>query len=172
MAERLFDLHRPRDLLSKLFYDVERLKNEKFNQEMAYAALDCANDAWHLVDWVLASISAEKHLELCGYIPEARKAPFGFRDRQIGTLPKLGTCERISIIGKHRVVTRSKESPDFGTTSSVIFYPPFDSSAATWEGKMRAVLRVVDTWGEMEAPDFFAAAADDWERFLQLHDLL
>ncbi|WP_173089021.1 hypothetical protein [Devosia sp. 1635] len=165
-----FGLHRPVHLLGKLRYDLYRLKEAKVSSEARYAALDCANDAWHLVDWVLASVSPERHKELCGHRTLSREAAAGFRDRYSEELPKLKTCQQIANTGKHLILSRQTVDQNISTFSSARFDPAFDATAPTWTGDLWPVLHVEDGNGTSEASSFFGSAWEDWHAWLSCHE--
>lgn len=158
-----FHLSRPSHLLMKLKIDVLRIDTAQNSAEAIYAALDCANCAWHMVDWVLASSTDDEQRELCGKLHKEHGATDAFVDRHLGALPKLETCRLISNSGKHLVLRKPNSS--VVTTSSVTYDPPL-ISGKYWSGEMRHNLTIEDASGSYSARDFFSAARADWEAFL------
>lgn len=163
MTHAPFHMDSPRDLLSKFRYDVSRLSELASSYEIKYAALDCANDAWHMVDWVLASVSAEDHRALCGKNFGEHGATDEFLSRHKAELPRLNTCRAIANSGKHLVL---RKPSGVQTSTSVEFNPPFDSSQPSWSGELKNILYIEDTDGQHRADAYFAAALVDWEAYL------
>lgn len=166
---RSFSLSHPRHLLSKLQSDIERIRNAATTPFGAqYAALDCASDAWHLTDWVLATVGDEQFRELSGYTRKPNKitqgATDGFRHLQAAKLPKLGACQQISNTGKHLKIKSLDETVQTGKGVRVS-----DQGRTPTGGAWVDLYTVVQVqFGDelYDADDFFGDAAADWANFL------
>jgi hypothetical protein len=166
---KTFGLSDPMEVWVKIKFDVDRLKAARWTKELQYAALDCAIWSFHLIDWVLNAVDANTHFRLTGLSQGSRGATEGFIKTNEALLPRLRACQQIANTGKHRVLSFSPDDPNWITSHTVRFDPPFDARRpdAPMTVSARAYLRDITTGEEIPAPLFFEAVARQWEVFLK-----
>ncbi|MDQ0563989.1 hypothetical protein QO004_005806 [Rhizobium mesoamericanum] len=127
---KTFGLKSPTDLHNKLLFDIERLKKATGQNEARYAAIDCAVDGWHLVDWVLHrdQVDDATFTRLTGgrkrKETKQERDKFGrktvevsFAETQEERLPALKFCHILANSAKHREV-RDDFMPELWNGSS------------------------------------------------------
>lgn len=171
-ANKTFGLIYPAELLEKLRFDINRLIAADNSIAMKYAVFDCAADAWHLVDWVLAHANDIDHARLCGLQRKDRGSKtHAFLKRNVKALPRLPICEQLANASKHLVLNRDNEQ--LRGYPSVVFDPPFRPGIKQAHTITPKANIVDDARGEQfDAISLFVCAADDWERFLAKENLL
>jgi len=170
---KTFDITTPSGLLLKLRYDITRLKNSKGSPDLRYAALDCAITAWHLSDWLLASVSDQRYQELTGVKRDARGFMEGFIARNEQRLPDIRTCQLIANTGKHLVLTKHDDATIEARTT-VRFTPPFDAAdPSSWANvKVQEVAYISRGAGTQNAIEFFLNVERHWRHVLVDEGLL
>ncbi|UWU20161.1 hypothetical protein N2601_12740 [Rhizobium sp. CB3060] len=174
---KTFGLKSPTDLHYKLLFDIERLKKANLQNEARYAAIDCAVDAWHLVDWVLHrdQVDDANFTRLTGGRKRKETKPerdqfdgktveANFADAQEHRLPALKFCRILANSVKHREI-RKDSMPELWSGSSY---------KLTWETrdgerslKSHTLFVYVGYEGEKHhAFDLFEKMADQWRTFL------
>ena len=165
---KAFGLTGPHDLLEKLRADVDRLRVSREDaREEAFIALDCALDAWALVDWTwewLPQDRADAFLPITqrGTKP-ANGAPKAFKDHVEATVTELGTCRLIATSAKHCEVRMSDNPAVFAGIDGNDKSAPDD----IFFGHMRlprAAILIADTM--TLAYRIFDRAARQWRTFM------
>lgn len=169
-----FGIRDASDLLGKLRFDLARLKAAKMSNAVRYAALDCSLVSFHMVDWVLQSVSPERCLELCGKAAGDHGSVRSFIKRNTNKLPHLATCDVIANTGKHLALTWRADDGSVVGKSTVRFDPPFEvDRPETWAtAKAYAVATIKTAGGEIDAVDFFQEVLQHWNEFLDSEGLL
>jgi hypothetical protein len=165
---KTFDISSPSGLLLKLRYDIARLKKSRWTLDIRYAAFDCAVAAWHLCDWLLASVNDNRYAELCGQQRGERRSPaIGFIDRNSHRLPGIRECQLIANTGKHLILTMP-DDPSVSARTTVQFDPPFDSTdPASWSAiKITSVAYIQSGAARLDAVQFFSTLERAWRRVL------
>jgi hypothetical protein len=113
-TDKTFRLRGPRDLLEKLDYDITRLARLHTTNErlLAFAAFDCAVDAWSLVDWVWEWL-VENGRETSPLDP-TKGAPEKFIRAVQSVIPGLSTCRQLATGAKHFRVRRGNREDIVG----------------------------------------------------------
>ncbi|WFU00980.1 hypothetical protein QA648_12540 [Rhizobium sp. CB3171] len=174
---KTFGLKSPRDLHRKLLFDIERLKKANLQNEARYAAIDCAVDSWHLVDWVLHRDQVDdanftrltggrKRDETKGERGKfaGKTVEASFAETQKDRLPALKFCRMLANSVKHREV-RDDSMPELWNGSSY---------KLTWEmidGERSIKSATLFVYVEYESEkhhafDLFEEMADQWRTFL------
>jgi hypothetical protein len=154
-----FALNNSRDMLNKLWWEIEGLRSETGYpgwQEVAYRAFNCAITAWSLADW------------LWGDLSDAQKHHFGGKDTQFRThcmesTRALEMCESLANSSKHRtrrpqqfnanIVTKMMAQVDHLSVGD-----PVGGPLDTWQWKAIILHHGV----EYEAIAIFDEAHADW----------
>ncbi|WP_162949289.1 hypothetical protein [Rhizobium sp. CCGE532] len=174
---KTFGLKTPTDLLYKLLFDIERLKKATLQYEARYAAIDCAVNGWHLVDWVLhrEQIDDAHFTRLTGGRKRdetdqergkfrGKTVEVSFAETQEDRLPALKFCRNLANSVKHREI-RKDSMPELWSGSSY---------KLTWETingerSLRSHSLFVYVGYENEkhhATDLFEEMANQWRTFL------
>lgn len=164
---KTFGIRTPSGLLLKLRHDITRLKGARASLEMGYAALDCAITAWHLMDWLLASVSPKRHEELTG-IKQGKSSPAkGFIERNEHRLPGIRDCQLIANTGKHLVLS-GHDDPSLETQTAALFEPPFDANdPSSWPRvTVRPVAYILRGKEKVDAVAFFVDMERQWRHLL------
>lgn len=167
-ASKTFDITSPSGLLLKLRYDIARLKKSRWTPDIRYAAFDCAVAAWHLSDWLLASVSDDRYEELCGHERRVRRSPAkGFIERNSARLPGLRECQLIANTGKHLILAMP-DDPSVSAGTTVHFSPPFDATdPASWATIKTIPGAYVQSGStRLDAVEFFSNLERAWRRVL------
>lgn len=157
------------DVFMKFEFDLKRLHEARSTKELQFASIDLAVWGFHMIDWVLASVGDEKHIQLAGRSRKAKKIAEGFIDKQIDRLGTLPLCQQVANTSKHRVLTWSPDDPTFSTHHTIRFVPPFDVTDQPYRGRIfaEAYLRNTVTGDEVEATKVFTAMVEQWREFLK-----
>ena len=125
---KAFTLQGPRDLLEKLDYDITRLARMHTTDErlVSFAALDCAVDAWSLVDWVWEWL-VQNGRELALAEPQRDRGDFIKEIQHF--IPTLSTCRQLATGAKHFRVRQGNredvftgvEAPDLNAPDNLFF---------------------------------------------------
>lgn len=162
---KTFGLKWPRDLLAKLRYDIERLRCARSSDDAKYAAFDCAVDAWHMTDWVLAAVDSERHHQLCGEVRLAPQAAVRFAEQQAERLPILKYCREIANGVKHFELRPKYRMDNVSTNSTVTFQmrvgPDFHVDS------MAPICQLIIDGVRYNALEFFEDAHEQWLDFLK-----
>ncbi|WP_146076407.1 hypothetical protein [Rhizobium grahamii] len=158
-------------------FDIERLKKATGQNEARYAAIDCAVDGWHLVDWVLHrdQIDDATFTRLTGgrkrNETKEERDKFGrktvevsFAETQDERLPDLKFCHVLANSAKHREV-RKDSMPELWNGSSY----KLAWETINGERSLRSATLFVyfEYNGEKyHAKDLFEEMADQWRTFL------
>lgn len=169
---KTFLLSTPMDVFIKLEFDLARLKRAVSTKDLQFAAIDLAVWGFHMVDWVLNTVSDEKHTELTGKVRKGKKITDGFIERQSMRVGTLEVCRQIANTGKHRVLTQSDDNPSFVTRHTIRFEPAY-VVGEEYRGRMfaQAYLKDTTTGQEVDAVVFFNAMVEQWRGFLKAHGL-
>lgn len=172
-STKTFDLQTPSGLILKLRFDIRRLHDASGTLDVRYAAIDCAVDAWHLVDWVLQFVNDERHIELSGVERHKHGAAEGFLKKNSARLPDLRQIQVIANTGKHRAL-RKGDDPTFKTFTTVVFNPPFNaSSPESWANmKIRPAAYIECEEGRIDVLHFFQRIERAWRLVLVEEGLL
>jgi hypothetical protein len=162
------------DVFMKLEFDLKRLREATSTKDLQFAALDLAVWGFHMIDWVLNSVTDERHVALCGQNRKARPGQItkGFIERQSIRIGTIGMCGQIANTGKHRVLTLSKDDPSFTTNHTIKFRPAY-VAGEEYRGRIsaEAYLKDTSTGQEIEASIFFATMIEQWREFLKAERL-
>lgn len=171
-ANKTFGLIYPAELLEKLRFDINRLRAADNSLTMKYVTFDCAADAWHLVDWVLAHADDDDHLRLCGLQRKGRGSKtHAFLEKNVKALPRLPICEQLANASKHLVLNRNDEQ--LHVYPSLVFDPPFRPGVKQAHSVTpKATIVDAARGAKIDAISLFEWAAADWERFLATENLL
>jgi len=174
---KTFGLRTPTDLHCKLLFDIERLKKATMRDEARYAAIDCAVDSWHLVDWTLhrEQIDDANFTRLTGgrkrKETKEEREKFGrktvevsFAETQEKRLPDLKFCRILANSVKHREV-RDDTMPDLWSGST--YKLAWETVNGERSLKSHRLFVYFSYKGEKyNASDLFVEMADQWRTFL------
>ncbi|MEZ2406942.1 hypothetical protein AB6806_09005 [Bosea sp. RCC_152_1] len=169
VTHKTFGLKTPRDLHNKLRYDIGRLRVATASDDVKYAAFDCAIDAAHMVDWVLAAVNDERHLILSGEKRLSLQAPSGFADRQADKLPALKFCREIANGAKHFTLKPRKKPINVTTSSTVSIRMTIDKGTVV---DARPYAYVVIDGVKYNVLEMFEDMYEQWLDFLKAENLL
>ena len=125
-ANKTFGMRYPIELLGKLLFDIDRLKQAKYTREATYATFDCATGAWHLVDWCIAHARDDQIKAWTGLDRDSKKSlTLGFVKTNAHHFPRLGYCQLIANSFKHLKIDFDDEN--LTSHNSVRFDPPFQA---------------------------------------------
>lgn len=177
---KTFNLYSPSDLYRKLLFDIDRLRSATSTKPSVYAALDCAIASWHLVDWVLQTVTPEHYKRLCGLehpsiAPkkprEKRPNPTrSFVVKQMGRLPKLDHCQQIANAVKHRELDPDW-IPELATGSTGIIEWHITPDGGRSESTVRILTYITLNGSRYPAISLFEEAAAQWLTFLKEENL-
>lgn len=158
-------------MFEKLRYDIFRLTDAKDTLHLIYASFDCAMDAWHLTDWVLASVSDEAHLRLCGKVKSDRHGKTsGYVELNRDRLPLLEVCEKLANSAKHLII--NDDEPSIMNSVAVGYDPPLESLGVGDSSRMFPIGKIAH--GEKIVPvhDFYRVVSRQWACVLWQEGLL
>jgi hypothetical protein len=164
-ARLTWDLNHPRDLLDKLGRELDRLKDGN-REDSADHALNFAVTAWHLTEWVWASIKGNYPLRqrLAAEIGEPATA-FGVEAFQKWAMRSgdIAVCQAICTFAKHVGADRAQSySTDAQYVDSKWDTSPWDETP--WDGRYRLV--IVDQGKREPAIPIFERALSLWTQFI------
>jgi len=170
---KTFGLSRPMDVFEKLDFDLKRLRSSRNSSDVKFACLDLAIWSYHMIDWVLVTVSEVRHNQLTGYSRYHSKAINGFVERQSIRLGTLGFCQQMANTGKHRVLTHKPDDPSFETNHTVMIEWGADANGSRQIQNMypTAYLKDTATGQKIDAKEFFALALEQWANFLKAENL-
>lgn len=166
VPSKTFGLKWPRDLLAKLEYDIGRLRSARSTDDVKYAAFDCAVDAWHMTDWVLAAVDDQRHLELCGEVRLHAQAAVRFSEKQAERLPILKFCRDIANGVKHFAL-RPKHRLDNVATSANISIRLKSAEDGIAVASASPIAQLIVDGTRYNAVEFFDDAYSQWSDFLK-----
>ncbi|WP_105433006.1 hypothetical protein [Neorhizobium sp. T6_25] len=139
---------------------------------MQYASVDCAVDAFHLIDWVLHAVDDNTHLRLTGKKRDGRKIVQGFIETNADRLPDLELCRQIANSVKHVVMTFGPQMENMSTGSTVVFDPPFVADQPFPPGFRIYAQAYIELDGTQYAViELFEHMSRQWETFLRQEGL-
>lgn len=166
-SRKSFDLEDPADLLEKLRYDIMRLKSAGSSIDLRYAAFDCAIAAWHLVDWLLASVPEAQQVRLSGTPHGVAGGNKGFVKRNESRLPGIRECQLIANAGKHRILTKHDDASVSATTGILWDRALEEEDFKTGSfPKSSPVAYIKKGDQKMNAVDFFSHLERAWRHLL------
>lgn len=161
---KTFGLQGPRDLLRKLEMDVATLTalSTADADLVAFAAFNCAIDAWSLRDWCWHWLAAKKRTDLGGDAKQLGRTLFA-------AIPNLEICVMLCNGAKHfqidkddrAILSRVSTAPTYATAGDMLCGDPlvsYDCVAKIWTPA-----------GGYRATEFFEGLLHNWRDFLDAH---
>jgi hypothetical protein len=172
--EKTFALENCHDLLRKLEWELEGLKNESPHDldGLAFRSFNAAVTAWHLADWVWKDMTQEQRDDVAAEWEEQLKDEGNFKYALRHKDRTVALCREIATASKHVEVTRSPDPSVETIVSAVVQEPRPGASGATIVGTPTIwVLAVNDNGQKRYIPEVIEAALDFWTRFIHRHGI-
>ncbi|WP_321895961.1 hypothetical protein [Paraburkholderia heleia] len=140
--EKTFALQSPADFFAKLQWEFARLKgtDPQTHPDFIYQSITCANDAWHMADWVYHSLPELKRREF----PREKH----YRQFVQNDSPALAICREIADASKHSRID-ANPNPSIETRFVRTREPSTGSESIWWfvvtSGHLRDIRQVIDS---------------------------
>jgi hypothetical protein len=98
-----FGFKGPKDLLKKLGHDIARYKalRNAHEDELTYAACDCAVTGWSMVDWAWSASTEHERAKLAGLLGGVVNSKNEFAELLFNRIPGYQVCYHLATFAKH-----------------------------------------------------------------------
>jgi hypothetical protein len=167
--QKVFRLHTPMHLLSKLHWEIEGFRRSLHNRHThrwllpAYHAFNCAVTAWHMTDWIWLYVSPEEQRELAAKHALAPSDLRSFQEAMGKACRALNACRELCNGSKHREVTGKRADRHVRARAS---WGELTSSRKRAEPRYGMRWEVTDKLGTRPALKVFREAEEYWYVYL------
>lgn len=112
-SDKTFSLTNPMDMLVKLEWEWDKMRGfdiTKYSHEKAYFALNAATTAWHISDWLAATLSEEQYLQLSTQAGTQIRDLKSLQNWAIRECNGVFVCDQVANGAKHFAI-RPREEP-------------------------------------------------------------
>jgi len=108
MRDKTFHLDSPRQLLAKLFWEIQELDHTPVYDTDArvFRTLNCATAVWSLVDWIFESMTAAHRAQLSAEWGKAVESLTDFQTYMRENCRDIHRCRQLATGAKHGAVIK------------------------------------------------------------------